>query len=91
MPFKSKKPVAIKTGSLQELGDSVVDLAKYTEDEFAEVASAIQNPEAMKVYNVVPPKPRQGMIVYADGTHWNPGSGEGVYRYGADAAWHYLG
>lgn len=30
-----------------------------------------------------------GTIVYADGTLWNPGAGEGIYaRYGA--AWHKL-
>lgn len=30
---------------------------------------------------VPPPKPRMGMVVYADGTNWNPGSGAGVYVY----------
>ncbi len=24
---------------------------------------------------------RKGMLAYADGTNWNPGSGEGLYRY----------
>ena len=28
-----------------------------------------------------PDKPREGMLVYADGTTWNPGSGEGTYEY----------
>lgn len=28
-----------------------------------------------------PSKPRTGMIVYADGTEWNPGSGAGLYVY----------
>lgn len=28
---------------------------------------------------VEPSKPRVGQAVYADGTHWNPGSGAGVY------------
>lgn len=32
-----------------------------------------------------------GTIAYADGTGWNPGSGEGVYRYGSDGLWHFLG
>lgn len=26
-------------------------------------------------------KPEDGMLVYADGTNWNPGSGEGIYAY----------
>ncbi len=30
--------------------------------------------------HVEPSKPRDGMIVYADGTNWDPGSGEGFYK-----------
>ena len=33
---------------------------------------------------------RDGMIVYADGTSWDPGSGEGIYAY-YGAAWNFLG
>lgn len=29
--------------------------------------------------HVEPSKPRDGMMVYADGSNWNPGSGEGIY------------
>jgi hypothetical protein len=29
-------------------------------------------------------------VAYADGTSWNPGSGEGLYEYRSDAAWHKL-
>lgn len=37
-----------------------------------------------------PLKPRDGMIVLADGTGWNPGAGQGFYgRYAS--AWHKLG
>lgn len=35
----------------------------------------------MKVHHVAPKKPRKGQVVYADGTNWNPGSGEGLYVY----------
>ena len=35
-------------------------------------------------------KPRDGMVVFADGTDWNPGSGRGYYGY-YSAAWHFLG
>jgi hypothetical protein len=32
------------------------------------------------------------MVVYADGTNWNPGSGEGIYRRNAaNSAWVFLG
>ncbi len=30
---------------------------------------------------VQPAKPRNGQLVYADGTLWNPGSGRGLYYY----------
>lgn len=34
-----------------------------------------------------------GMVMYADGVNWNPDgvSGEGLYVYKSDKAWHYLG
>jgi len=31
--------------------------------------------------NVALSKPRSGDLVHADGSNWNPGSGEGVYLY----------
>ena len=37
-----------------------------------------------------PQKPRDGMVVKADGTTWNPGSGAGYYGYRA-GAWRFLG
>lgn len=33
------------------------------------------------VLHVAPTKVKVGMVVYADGTDWNPGSGEGLYVY----------
>lgn len=35
-------------------------------------------------------KPRNGMVVYANGTTWDPGSGEGIYAYYA-GSYHKLG
>lgn len=32
-----------------------------------------------------PAKPREGMIVIADGTSWNPGAGKGAYEYRSGA------
>lgn len=37
-----------------------------------------------------PAKPRRGNVRYADGTQWNPGSGEGIYYYNG-TAWKLLG
>ena len=44
----------------------------------------------LEVTYVAPLKPRKGDLRYADGTSWNPGSGEGVYRY-SGSAWVSLG
>lgn len=35
--------------------------------------------------SVEPSKPQTGWVVFADGTHWDPGSGAGVYVY--DGGW----
>jgi hypothetical protein len=45
----------------------------------------------MRVLYAAPLKPRAGWLVYADGTMWNPGSGQGVYRYTLAGAWAYVG
>jgi hypothetical protein len=34
-----------------------------------------------------PDKPQQGDIRYADGSVWNPGSGEGIYFRNSSDAW----
>ena len=39
------------------------------------------------VLYAAPARPLAGMVVYADGTTWNPGSGEGIYRYDLGGAW----
>lgn len=44
----------------------------------------------LQTLNVAPTKPREGMVVKADGTHWNPGSGAGFYGY-KGGAWALLG
>jgi len=81
MPFVVKKLKAINTDSLDRLGDSVVDLAKFVEDEFAQVATGLQDTIPDTVWNKPLPRPRRGTYVYADGTHWNPGAGEGPYWF----------
>jgi hypothetical protein len=81
MPFTVKKLTPIRTDSLNSLGDSVLDLAKYVEDEFGYVASAFQATEPDTIWNRAPPRPRRGTTAYADGTNWNPGFGEGPYWF----------
>ncbi len=40
-------------------------------------------PEVMKLEesHAAPAKLEEGMVVFADGTDWNPGSGQGIYAY----------
>jgi hypothetical protein len=44
----------------------------------------------LKELHVEPTKPRDGMVVFADGTDWDPGSGQGYYGY-YGAVWNFLG
>lgn len=39
----------------------------------------------LSVETAAPSSPVNGMVVYADGVGWNPGSGEGFYGYQAGA------
>src|SRR3974377_2100324 len=82
--YRARKAKQIDT---LDLGRSVVDLTKYTEEEFAEVARSFQQTDKQPVLNVAPPKPRPGTIAVADGTHWNPGNGEGPYYYNQSGSW----
>ncbi len=63
-------------------------------DELRHISDAVSELETDVVllteWNAVPDKVYDGLIAYADGTNWNPGSGQGFYGYYA-AAWHFLG
>jgi hypothetical protein len=58
-------------------------------EQFREIAQAFAATRPA-VYTSVPVKPYNGLIVIADGTDWNPGSGAGYYGY-YNAAWTFLG
>lgn len=63
------------------------------EQELQSVSRALQQPNEalfLSMRYTVPLKPRDGMIVLADGTNWNPGSGAGFYGYRA-GSWRFLG
>lgn len=71
------------------------ELLTYLNDEFARVAAeynALQNGE-WRIWRTMPTKYRPGMVIYLDGVGANPlGTGlEGIYRFGLDNAWHYVG
>lgn len=60
--------------------------------ELERISQALEESDGIRFVelNVEPKRPRDGLTVLADGTNWNPGSGQGVYTYYA-GAWHKLG
>lgn len=63
--------------------------------EFGEVKRGLEDAAPYLEYVILhaePARVRAGMVAYADGTDWNPGSGEGIYRRNvANTAWVHLG
>lgn len=67
----------------------VASLPAYLAREFGNVANGFNDPANSLQLNplgVAPGKPRTGLVVYANGSTWNPGAGAGVYVY-TGAAW----
>lgn len=67
-------------------------LALYLQEELSLLSQALTAVDAIQlpVSHAEPEKPRDGLIVLADGTDWNPGSGAGFYGRSA-GAWVFLG
>ncbi len=68
-------------------------LSNYLSQELQYLAQSLAGVVPFVVFqtlNSAPTKPRDGMVVKADGVHWNPGSGAGFYGYKA-GAWAFLG
>jgi hypothetical protein len=67
-------------------------LAAYLRNELQQIQFAISQlaDGQIELTTVAPAKPRDGMLRRADGTLWNPGSGQGVYCF-YNGAWRYLG
>jgi hypothetical protein len=63
-------------------------------DEFQSIRAAIDGlyEGRMEVFHQEPDKPEDGVIIYADGTDWNPGHGRGYYWYdGVLQSWRFMG
>lgn len=65
----------------------VVDELRHISDAMSELETDLL---LLKQWNAEPDKLYDGLVAYADGSNWNPGSGEGPYQY-YGAAWHFLG
>ena len=65
------------------------DLGVYLINELKRLSDIIFNQATFRLEhtNVAPDKPRLGDIRYADGSNWNPGSGEGIYFFNSSGNW----
>lgn len=68
-------------------------LQAWIQRELLAISQAWEQPQQFLMLNTLyeaPKKVREGMVVKADGTTWNPGSGAGFYGH-RGGAWHFLG
>lgn len=75
---------------LQAPPSTPAETARWALDELARVAAALALVQEFDPLHTAPLKPRRGLVVYADGTDWDPGSGEGLYRYNG-TVWVFVG
>lgn len=70
-------------------GETDTEFRQWVVEELDKVArSQTETPILeLRPIHAPPTKPRPGMIVYADGTDWNPGAGEGPYAYSIGGTW----
>lgn len=58
------------------------ELWQYLKGELSRISAALSALEtAVPTYNAPPRRPSTGLLVIADGTDWNPGSGKGLYIF----------
>lgn len=83
--------VPYKQGALP---DNPAELPAALRREFASLKRALESPsnyQELEILYAYPDRLRTGMVIYADGTILNPGSGEGLYRYNLAGFWIFLG
>ena len=73
---------------------TIDELILSLNDYFRRIRAALEVPGGeffeFEKNHVAPSKVRDGLTVYADGTDWDPGSGEGLYMY-YNSTWNKLG
>ena len=74
-----------------QLGGLEPEVAEFIFNEFHKIAAAFLGVGnvLLEELNAEPGKPREGMVVLADGSNWNPGSGAGFYGF-RDSTWKLL-
>ena len=75
--------------------DDPKDLSQFLRDELARLQKTLSDAQGAVTLEVLHAEPTRiwaGMYVNADGTDWNPGSGEGLYRRDqTNASWVFVG
>lgn len=71
---------------------NLLQLSQWASRELERIGQRFTNHDTIQhnIMYAAPDKPRDGMIVVADGTSWNPGSGGGPYCY-FSGNWVFLG
>ena len=75
------------------LGNIPADAPQWLVNELRKVqeyVSQLENGIVLNTLYAAPKKPREGLIIKADGVTYDPGSGAGVYVY-RGGAYHFLG
>lgn len=80
--YSSVPPPAVSDAELQR----VVEWFQQELDQIAHILEIVEE-IPFQVRHTEPERPRTGLTAYADGTDWNPGSGEGLYTYMSTAGW----
>lgn len=68
------------------------DLPGYIFQELLQISAElgrIEEGRFLPILHSAPGRPREGMLVIADGTDWNPRGGKGLYEY-RDGNWEKL-
>jgi hypothetical protein len=64
----------VEVGDTDQQVDEMRQVIRQLHESVLEFRLAFQT-----ITHVAPPRPRDGMIRYADGVDWNPGAGTGYY------------
>lgn len=65
----------------RQLGE---DLELYLRRELDAISAALRGTDVTEILTVLyrpPVRFKEGRVVFADGVHWNPGQGRGVYVF----------
>lgn len=64
-------------------GSDLARVVQWVDREMRAIAASQTDMPVLELRTIdaPPPNPREGMIVFADGTNWNPGAGKGTYVF----------